>query len=173
MRHALLSLALLACLPCAAFGATIDDFSLTNSSQTITISWSIPASPANAAPQIGAGGFDAGFIIGSLAINNNGIHSTGFIQFISPLGGTQTGDNMDFGGLLFQGPTLYTGTSASPTFDIGTFSVSELTGNLGIGAGTLTITPEAATTPELSSLILLATGAMGLLGFTGARRQRC
>jgi hypothetical protein len=58
---------------------------------------------------------------------------------------------------------LYTGTTTDPTF---------LTGTFNVGSDTLTITPQTGLVPEPSTLILLATGTLGVLCLASQRRRR-
>jgi hypothetical protein len=74
------------------------------------------------------------------------------------------------GGVTFTGPVLFSGPDANPTFLLGTFTLS---GNADIGnggvqpiTGTLVISQETTPPiPEPSSLGLVGTGALGLLGY--------
>jgi|GEM_PF-937783 len=65
------------------------------------------------------------------------------------------------------GPVLYTGPESSPTFDLGTFTVDDVTAGT---TGALTITQVAATaTPEPSTLLLTGLGLVAL--FWVARKR--
>ena len=65
--------------------------------------------------------------------------------------------------IIDHGDLLYSGTTANPTFLIGTFHV---------GSDILTITPQTAPTPEPSTLVLLATGTLGVLCLARQRPRR-
>ncbi|MGH9575704.1 MAG: PEP-CTERM sorting domain-containing protein [Candidatus Acidiferrales bacterium] len=66
------------------------------------------------------------------------------------------------------GPVLYTGPESSPTFDLGTFTVDDVTAG---STGALTITAINATaTPEPSTLLLTGLGLVAL--FWVARKRR-
>ena len=67
------------------------------------------------------------------------------------------------------GPTLFTGTVENPTFIAGTYNLTgEAQEGNGVG-GQLVITNDTAVTPEPSSLALLGTGVLGVVGV--ARRR--
>ncbi|HKV46960.1 MAG TPA: PEP-CTERM sorting domain-containing protein [Candidatus Acidoferrales bacterium] len=66
------------------------------------------------------------------------------------------------------GPVLYTGPESSPTFDLGTFSVEDVTAGT---TGAITISEVNATaTPEPSTLLLTGLGVVAL--FWVARKRR-
>ena len=79
---------------------------------------------------------------------------------------------VEFPGLfvLTDGPQLYTGSEAHPTFLIGTFDLTEFVGN---GNYTLTITDPNATgtVPEPATWALML-GGFGLVGSAMRRRQK-
>jgi hypothetical protein len=165
MRNLLPKLLVLAAaaLPMAAHADTIDDFVLTDPIGD-TIAFSLPASPpifgptspflfetfpvvlSFSPPYFGSKNLD-GQILFYSALGGGGLN-----VLISHPGGTTP--------VLDHGDLLYSGTTANPTF---------LTGTFHVGTDTLTITPETAPTPEPSTLVLLATGTLGVLSL--ARRM--
>jgi PEP-CTERM motif len=165
MRNLLPKLLVLAAaaLPMAAHADTIDDFVLTDPIGD-NIAFSLPASPpifgptspflfetfpvvlSFSPPYFGSKNLD-GQILFYSALGGGGLN-----VLISHPGGTTP--------VLDHGDLLYSGTTANPTF---------LTGTFHVGTDTLTITPETAPTPEPSTLVLLATGTLGVLSL--ARRM--
>jgi hypothetical protein len=173
MSKALFTFALLASaftLPLAAHADTIDDFKLTGNGTTITFSLpaSPPGNPLTCPPSGGAclPGSQTNFSVTTL-ITFDGVSAQGGIDF--PTGQFE-------GGLLLApplgrlvGPQLFEPDAANPTFLTGTFTLEPFSATFpGPINYTLTITPEiSAATPEPSSLILLTTGALGLIALGG------
>lgn len=70
--------------------------------------------------------------------------------------------------LITDGPQLYSGSEANPTFLLGTFTLGEYQGT---GSYTLTITDLTAAVPEPASVAMLLAG-LGVVGVAGARRRK-
>ena len=169
MSKSLFTLALLASasiLPLAAHADAIDDFLITGQGNTIT--FSLPASPTDVFVSIGAGGVVGGFFpIPAPVVTANGVtvpasmeFFSGNLFFVGP--GLQfSADNQTF---TLVGSLLYTGSSYTPTFKIGTFDLHQFQG-FPQQDYTITITPESTppAVPEPSSLLLFLSGAAGLL----------
>jgi len=166
MRRTLFTLAVLtsALLPSiAAHADTIDDFVFTGTGSIIT--FSLPVSPTDIFVIPNNGGFATG-----TDVTINGVTTDVGLQFLPGGilgGGVAFNPPLDF---TMNGPVLYSGTPADPTFLTGTFEMFSFT------APTfryeLTITPESpAPVPEPGTCLLLATGLLGLLLFT-TRRHR-
>lgn len=169
-------------LPLTAHADTIDDFILTGDGHTIT--YSLPAT--SAFPDF----FHFNSFTESAPTMIDGV--SGYVesgQYFLPVGPNIPRMLIDvpssvfgIGFLEFSGPVFFTFTTEPasnpppdfqddvvPTFTPGIYTLQ------GLGPAlqpfsppvfyTLTITPEGASTPEPSSLVLLATGALGLISF--------
>lgn len=143
-----------------------DIFTLSNSSHTIT--FDLPASPASPETTCGLG---AGFCFNSVSLTVDGAPQTGNVVVFDNGGLSVSGNYIYYYLIYGEGPALFTGTPAAPTFAPGEFDVfssyfppPEFTGPF-----TLTIEPAATATPEPSSLILLGSGALGLVGILRRR----
>lgn len=166
MSKSLFTLALLASalfLPIAAHADAIDDFRITGQGNIIT--FSLPASPPDVFVPTGAGGATGGFIVlPDTPVTFNGDTSSTSIEFFN--GELYVGAGLNFfePGVAYTlvGAILYTGSEYEPTFKLGTFDLHQFASGQEY---TLTITPESAppSVPEPSSLLLLLSGASGLL----------
>lgn len=136
-----------------------------------TFTWELPASPPIIVPP---DSFQTNMffeLVGIQFSENNGPKTLGTVDFFQapdqgggfelfPLGNSSPIVNTT-------GPQLYMGVGeeGSPTFNLGTFDLNDF--NTGDPAGTLTI--GGVSTPEPSSLLLLGSGALALLGFARKR----
>lgn len=171
MRKLLLSLALIAVtLPLAARADTIDDFLFTGA--TSTISFSLPASPTNVEVVPGCCGTDSGFMIPAVVTMDGVTYTDAGAQFLTQRVGPGVAlyltNNYN---ITLMGPMLYSGSSAAPTFNTGTFDLYSF--NAPDFNYILTITPESTPSSAVSepgSLVLLGTGFIGLLAFAIRRK---
>ena len=181
MRRAFLSFALFSSallLTQAAYADAMDDFVLTGGGNTIT--FTLPASPPGnmmTCPPNSPSclpGSQTFFSVSTLVTLNNATPTTETIDFPTMrfAGGLQIlfpGDP-----LALLGNQLYTPDAANPTFRTdGPFFLSQIVqGNPPFVSYTLTITPEATSTPEPSTIALVATGLVSLVGFAAVRLRK-
>jgi hypothetical protein len=176
---ALLSSALT--FPQNSYADTIDDFVITGNGDIIT--FSLPASPPgnhSTCPTNIIHACEPGsrteFIVNTLVTIDGVSSQNTIIHFLTTnryIGGLAIYPAGIISGMIYGGPQLFEPDAANPTFVPGTYTLHPFFG-LGLDPATLTITPEAATTPtpEPSSVVLLITGTLGIVCLAGLERYR-
>jgi len=146
-----------------AHAATMDLFTFTSPVITGPLTTTLDASPTPTSFTPGV----SFTVNGSVTFEGNTL--SGPITFLNA-GGASGGST------TFNGPVLFSGPDANPTFLLGTFNLS---GNADIGnggvqpiTGTLVIS-QASTPPipEATPLVLTGTGILGLIGYLRRRHR--
>ena len=145
---------------CAHAATIVDKFVFTSSAIPGTVTTTLPASPTPSSfvPNVSFTLSDVSATIGSDSF-------TGAVTFLSAGGASG-------GGATFTGPVLFSGPTANPTFNLGTFPLSGIA-DLGDGpqsvSGSLTIS-QVSTVPEPLTLSMTGTGLLGLVEIFRRRR---
>ncbi|HEX9198414.1 MAG TPA: PEP-CTERM sorting domain-containing protein [Acidobacteriaceae bacterium] len=130
---------------------TIDLFTFLSPQITGPLTASISASPTPSSTVAGTS-----FTLSSVSATFEGQTLTGPVTFF-------TAGGAGGGGTIFSGPLLFSGPVTSPTFLLGTFTLSGLAdlgnGGLQTVTGSLTISQLPGAVPEPSPLALTLTGA--------------
>lgn len=133
--------------------AKADTFKLTGDGDTYT--FSIDSSPT-VTP------ISFGFIVNGVTVTDDGVAQPGFtLTFYDT--SSQGGFAVQSSNLIFDGDQLFSGTNDSPTFLLGTF---KLTNDIDGSKYKLVIKDDPSTSPapEPSSIVLLASGSLALIG---------
>jgi opacity protein-like surface antigen len=153
MRKLLLAATAAVAIAAPAAAVTNYDFTLTRPG-VFTYTWTLPASPVPS--------FYGDFGFNMDAVDVNGVSSYFTFNSSSNNGGFRFYRPPTF--VTFNGPTLYTGTTAAPTFTLGNFALSFS----GIDLDLTIAAQSVGGVPEPASWAMLIAG----FGLTGAAMRR-
>lgn len=187
MLRTLLSTLALAALPLASHADTLDQLTLTGANLSVSFQLS-------ATPTVSTSYSDLGFEVATVAVTANGKKLTARpaqFNLASVGGGFALRDDADLlevkdstgtlQSLAYSGPQFFTGSVAKPIFLPGNYTLLPLfcpgsdPDNPGSAtcpnvSYTLNIAQVSSVTPEPGSLVLLATGLLGVAGTVQRRR---